>query len=66
MPLAQDDEVIQALASKPTDESLACGVHAWRSGRCQDDPNSHALGRSVEGGAELVVTGLGLGSGGLR
>jgi hypothetical protein len=56
MPLAYDDEMVQALASKPADESLARGVHAWRSGRCLDDPNSHALRRSVEGETELVVT----------
>src|SRR5450432_1093570 len=54
--LAQDDDVIETLASHAAEEALTRGIHVWRAHGGLDDPRSEGLGSAVEFGAELAVS----------
>src|SRR5450432_3227234 len=55
MALAQDDDVIETLASHAAEEALTSGIHVWRTHGGLDDPRSEGLGSEIEFGAELAV-----------
>ncbi len=51
VPMVQDDDVVQALASDRADNAFHIGILPRRSGRCHDLLNVHGLDRSPEGSA---------------
>src|SRR5713101_4429473 len=55
VPIIEQQNVIEHLASDAADEALRRGVHVGCPDRNLDDPDSGSLGDAVEGGSELVV-----------
>jgi hypothetical protein len=55
MALAQDDDVIETLASHAAEDAFTSRVHVGRTHGGLDDPRSEGLGSEIEFGAELAV-----------
>src|SRR5216684_3684885 len=55
VPIIEQQNVIEHLASDAADEALSRGVHVGCPDGNLDDPDSGSLGDAVEGGSELVV-----------
>ena len=55
VPVVEDKDMVEALATQRPEKTLADGVHVRRADRGVEDPDARGAGKRIEGGPELVV-----------